>query len=98
MAVHGAAASRISPPMALSIFPAGSQARNRCARNTQPSSAIEKGLTAQLINSVTPIPRQCARTPASAVKSTFISIGTIMSQMSAATAKLTSSAWKAAMA
>ena len=27
----------------------------------QPSSAIENGLTAQLMNSVTPMPRQCLR-------------------------------------
>jgi hypothetical protein len=29
--------------------------------NSQPSSAIENGLTAQLMNSVTPMPRQCRR-------------------------------------
>ena len=30
--------------------------------NSQPSSAIENGFTAQLTNSVTPIPRQCSVT------------------------------------
>ena len=30
--------------------------------NSQPSSAIENGLTAQLMNRVTPMPRQCSRT------------------------------------
>ena len=53
--------------------------------NTQPSSAIENGFTAQLINSVTEIPRQCFVTWPSAPKSIFISIGMIISQISAAT-------------
>lgn len=65
MAVHGAAASRISRPMARSISLAGSPGRNRCARSTHPSRAIENGLITQLMNGVTPIPRQCVRTPAS---------------------------------
>ena len=30
--------------------------------NSQPSAAIENGFTAQLMNSVTPMPRQCSRT------------------------------------
>ena len=57
--------------------------------NSQPSAAIEKGLTAQLMNSVTPIPRQCRRTSAMAAKSTLTSIGTIISQISAATGRFT---------
>ncbi len=53
------------------------------------SSAMENGLTAQLTSSVTPMPRQCRRTSPSAAKSIFISIGTIMSQISTATGRLT---------
>jgi hypothetical protein len=48
----------------------------------QPSSAIENGLTAQLTNSVTPMPRQCCLTWRSAPKSIFSSIGMIISQIS----------------
>ena len=54
-----------------------------------PSAAIENGLTAQLMNRVTPMPRQCWRTSLSAAKSILISMGTIMSQISAATGRLT---------
>ena len=57
--------------------------------NSQPSAAIENGFTAQLMNSVTPMPRQCSLTCASAVKSILTSIGTIISQISAATGRLT---------
>ena len=57
--------------------------------NSDPSSAIEKGLTAQLMNSVTPMPRQCWRTSPSAPKSIFSSIGMIISQTSTATGRLT---------
>ncbi len=56
---------------------------------SQPSSAIEKGLTAQFTSSVTPMPRQCLRTSPSAAKSIFISIGMIISQISTATGRLT---------
>jgi hypothetical protein len=55
----------------------------------QPSSAIEKGLTAQLTNSVTPMPRQCCFTWLSAPKSTFSSIGMIITQISRPTGRLT---------
>ena len=57
--------------------------------NSQPSSAIENGLTPQLMNKVTPMPRQCSLTWASAAKSIFISIGMIISQISTATGRLT---------
>ena len=57
--------------------------------NSQPSSAMENGLTAQLMNRVTPMPRQCSRTRCRAPKSIFISIGVIISQISTATARLT---------
>jgi hypothetical protein len=60
----------------------------------QPSSAIENGLTAQLTNSVTPMPRQCCPTWCSAPKSTFSSIGMIITQMSAPTGRLT---WASSM-
>ena len=49
---------------------------------SQPSAAIENGLTAQLMNSVTPMPRQCSRTWPRAAKSTLTSIGMIISQIS----------------
>ena len=48
-----------------------------------------KGFTAQLMNRVTPMPRQCLPTADSAPKSTFISIGTIINQISPATGRLT---------
>ena len=57
--------------------------------NSQPSSAIENGLTAQLMNSVTPMPRQCSLTCESAAKSILTSIGMIISQIRTATGRLT---------
>ena len=54
-----------------------------------PSSAIEKGFTAQLTNSVTPMPFHWRRTPPSAPKSIFSSIGMIISQISTATGRFT---------
>jgi hypothetical protein len=57
--------------------------------NSQPNSAIENGLTAQLMNSVTPMPRQCSLTWCRAPTSIFSSIGTIISQISTATGRLT---------
>ena len=66
--------------------------------NSQPSAAIEKGLTAQLMNSVTPMPRQCSRTLPMAAKSTFTSMGMIISQIRAATGRLTCATSAAPMA
>ena len=70
--------------------------------NSQASSAMENGLTAQLMNKVTPMPRQCSLTRCSAPKSTLSSIGMIISQISTATGRLTSAisalpiSWKGA--
>ena len=70
--------------------------------NSQPSAAMENGLTAQLMNRVTPMPRQCSRTLPMAAKSTLTSMGMIISQISAATGRLTCAssaapiAWKTA--
>ena len=50
---------------------------------------MENGFTAQLMKSVTPMPRQCSLTPDNAAKSIFISIGMIISQISTATGRLT---------
>ena len=47
------------------------------------------GLTSQLIPTVTAMPRHCSATRCSAPKSTFSSIGTIISQISMATGILT---------
>ncbi len=66
--------------------------------NSVPSNAIEKGLTAQLMNSVTPTPRQCSLTCPSAPRSIFSSIGTIISQISTATGRFTLAISAAAMA
>ncbi len=66
--------------------------------NSQPSAAMEKGFTAQLMNSVTPMPRQCSRTLPMAAKSTFTSMGMIISQISAATGRLTCATSAAPMA
>jgi hypothetical protein len=63
-----------------------------------PSSAIENGLTAQLMKRVTPTPRQCSRTFPSAPRSIFSSIGTIISQISSATGMLTCASSAAAIA
>ena len=57
--------------------------------NSHASSAIEKGLTAQLTNSVTPMPRTCWRTWCKAAKSTLTSIGMIITQISRPTGRLT---------
>ena len=75
--------------MYLSPCPAGSQGRNSQPMNSQPSSAIEKGFTAQLTKRVTPIPRQCRPTWPRAAKSMRRSIGTIISQTRTATGRLT---------
>ena len=56
----------------------------------QPKNAIEKGLTSQLTKSVTPMPRTWRRRSCRALKSTFTSIGTIITQMRRPTGKLTS--------
>ena len=66
--------------------------------NSQPSSAMENGLTSQLIPTVTAMPRQCSRTSPSAPKSIFSSIGTIISQISAATGRFTCATSAAPMA
>ena len=50
---------------------------------------MENGFTAQLMKSVTPIPRQCSLTCDSAAKSILISMGTIISQIRTATGMLT---------
>ena len=50
---------------------------------------LNGGLTNQLIPTVTTIPRHCSATRWRAPKSTFRSIGTIISQISTATGMLT---------
>ncbi|MCY1554365.1 hypothetical protein D9M68_909340 [compost metagenome] len=55
----------------------------------QPISAMEKGLTAQLTNRVTNMPFFCWRTSLIALKSIFISIGMIITQISRPTGILT---------
>ena len=57
--------------------------------NSQASSAMEKGFTPQLMNSVTPTPFQCCLTSLSELKSIFSSIGRIISQINTATGRLT---------
>lgn len=56
---------------------------------SHPRKAIEKGLTAQLMNSVTPMPRQCCLTWPSAPKSTLSNIGMIITQIRTPTGRLT---------
>lgn len=89
IAVHGAAASKISPAIYDAICASGRYGRNNQPTKTHPNSAIENGFTAQLMNSVTPIPRQYRRTPANAPKSIFISMGMTISHTSTATGRLT---------
>jgi hypothetical protein len=62
---------------------------NRWRKNSQPSKAMLKGLTSQLTNSVTPMPRKCWRNSRKAAKSTFMSMGTIITQISRPTGRLT---------
>ena len=68
--------------------------------NSQPSSAIEKGFTSQLMPTVAAMPRQWLPTWRRAPRSIFSSMGTIISQISTATGRLTSAtvaspmAWK----
>jgi hypothetical protein len=68
--------------------------------NSQPSSAMVKGLTAQFTNSVMPMPAFCSLTSCIEPKSIFISIGMIITQISRPTGMLTwaisspPSAWK----
>ncbi|MNT17691.1 hypothetical protein D3C72_1528580 [compost metagenome] len=50
---------------------------------------MENGFTAQLMNSVTPMPRQCCLTWPSAPKSTLSSIGMIITQIRSPTGRLT---------
>ena len=50
---------------------------------------MEKGLTSQFTNSVTPMPLTCFRTSPSAPKSTFTSIGMTMAQINTPTGRLT---------
>lgn len=50
---------------------------------------MEKGLTSQFTNSVTPIPRQWPLTCAIAPKSILMSIGMIITQISTPTGRLT---------
>jgi hypothetical protein len=57
--------------------------------NSHASSAIENGFTSQFTNKVTPMPRMCRRTCPSAPKSTFTSIGMIITQISSPTGTLT---------
>jgi len=57
--------------------------------NSQARNAIENGFTSQLINKVTPMPLTCWRTSPSAEKSTFNSIGMIITQISTPTGRLT---------
>ena len=57
--------------------------------NSQPRNAIENGLTSQFTTSVTPMPRMCWRTSPSAAKSTFISMGMTITQISTPTGRLT---------
>ena len=69
--------------------------------NSQPSSAMENGLTSQLMPTVVAMPRQCWPTSPRARGSIFSSIGTIISQTRMATGRFTCAtvaspiAWKA---
>jgi len=81
MAVHGAAARMIAPAMYWSASAGSIHAANRCLKNSHASSAIENGFTSQLTNNVTRSPRGRFPTSRMAPKSTFIIIGTIISQI-----------------
>ena len=79
----------IAPAMYWSASAGSIHASNRCLKNSQASSAIENGFTSQLTNSVTSRPRGRFPTSRMAPKSTFIIIGTIISQMRTAIGTLT---------
>ena len=57
--------------------------------NSQPSSAMENGLTSQFTPTVAAMPRQCRPTSTSACGSIFSNIGTIISHTRMATGRLT---------
>ena len=57
--------------------------------NSQPSSAMENGLTNQFTPTVVAMPRQCWPTSRNAAGSIFSSIGTIIAQTRMATGRLT---------
>ena len=59
----------------------GIQAANTCRKNSQAMNAIENGFTSQLTKSVTNRPRGRLPTCRMEAKSTFIIIGTIISQI-----------------
>jgi hypothetical protein len=71
----------IVPAMYWSASAGGIQAENTNRKNSQANSAIENGLTSQLMNSVTKRPRGRFPTSRIAAKSTFIIMGMIISQM-----------------
>ena len=66
--------------------------------NSQPISAMENGLIAQLTSRVTAMPAFCWRTSCSAAKSIFISMGMIITQISRPTGRLTCATSSAPMA
>jgi hypothetical protein len=62
---------------------------------SHPRNAIEKGLTSQLMTSVTPMPRHWLLTCASAPKSILISIGMIVTRRGdRCTGRALSAGWK----
>ncbi len=79
----------IAPAMYWSASAGAIHGANRCRKNSQASSAIENGFTSQLTNSVTSRPRGRRPTLRMAPKSTFIIMGTIISQISTAMGTLT---------
>ncbi len=71
----------ITPAMYWFASPGPIQFEKSTRKNSHPMSAIEKGFTSQFTNSVTRSPRGRRPTFRTAVKSTFIIIGMIMSQI-----------------
>jgi hypothetical protein len=81
MAVHGAAARMMHPAMYWSASAGEIHGLKSRRKNTHAISAIENGLTSQFTKSVTKRPRGRRPTLRIAPKSTFITMGVIISQI-----------------
>jgi len=89
IAVHGAAARNDQAGDVGADLVGGQIGPEEIADEKRAERRHRERLTAQLMNRVTPMPRQCRPTSLSAAKSILISMGMIISQISAATGRLT---------
>src|ERR1022692_2919124 len=81
MAVHGAAARMMQPAIYWPASPGLMKAENTTRKNSHANNAMENGFTSQFTTNVTNRPAGRLRTFRMLVKSTFIIMGVIMSQI-----------------